>query len=293
MDVSTIGKIVSAILSKLTGYGYNSIQDRPVPIGVSNRHLHLSRADIDRLFGPGYQLTPMKDLSQTGQYAAKETVMVAGPKGAYEAVRILGPERRQSQVEIMRSDCYKLGLQAPLRESGKVAGSGGVTLVGPKGSVCLKEGLIVARRHVHMPPADAAHYGLQDGEIVALRCGGERGMVLENVIVRVDPSFVLEAHLDMDEANCADLKNGDPAFIIRGAFQDTPVRTVQPAAPAAGEAPKAEPAAPRRTAVTLVTEDIVKAAARTGESIYAAKGAVITPLAKDAIRELGVEIERE
>ena len=118
-------------------------------------------------------------------------------------------------------------------------------------------------------------------------------MVLENVIVRVDPSFVLEAHLDMDEANCADLKNGDPAFIIRGAFQDTPVRTVQPAAPAAGEAPKAEPAAPRRTAVTLVTEDIVKAAARTGESIYAAKGAVITPLAKDAIRELGVEIERE
>ena len=293
MDVSTIGKIVSIILSKLTGYGYNSIQDRPVPIGVSNRHLHLSRADIDALFGSGYQLTPVKDLSQTGQFAAKETVMVAGPKGSFDSVRILGPERAHTQVEVMRSDCYRLGLQAPVRESGKAAGSGGVTLVGPRGSVCLKEGLIVARRHVHMPPAAAAHYGLQDGDVVALRCGGERGIVLENVIVRVDPSFVLEAHLDMDEANCADLKNGDPAFIIRNAFQNTPVRTVQPSAPAASEVLQAEPAAPRRTAVTLVTEDIVKAAARNGESIYAAKGAVITPLAQDAIRELGVEIERE
>ena len=100
--------------------------------------------------------------------------MVAGPKGSFDSVRILGPERAHTQVEVMRSDCYRLGLQAPGRESGKAAGSGGVTLVGPRGSVCLKEGLIVARRHVHMPPADAAHYGLQDGDVVALRCGGER-----------------------------------------------------------------------------------------------------------------------
>lgn len=296
MDTSIIGKIVTAVLSKLTGYAYNSIQDRPVPVGISNRHLHLSRADLDTLFGAGYQLTPIKDLSQKGQYAAKETVMVAGPKGAFESVRVLGPERSRTQVEIMRSDCYKLGLTAPVRESGRLAGSGSVTLIGPKGTVTLGEGLIVAKRHIHMAPEDAQQYGVQDGEVVSLRCGEERGVVLENVVVRVNPSFVLEAHLDMDEANCADLKNGAPCYIVKSALQDKPVRVSQPAAapqPVASAPAPAAPAVPRRIPVTLVTEDVVRSAAKKGESVYAAKSAVITPLALDALHELGVELERE
>lgn len=172
-----------------------------VPVGISNRHIHLSQADLDQLFGAGYQLTPMKDLSQPGQFACKETVTICGPKGAIEKVRVLGPVRKETQIEIVAGDCFKLGVKAPAKLSGDLAGTPGITVVGPKGSVQTSQGLIVAQRHIHMAPADAQAYGVQDGQIVKIRVGGLRGGIYDNVAIRVTTSSKLECHLDTEEAN--------------------------------------------------------------------------------------------
>lgn len=172
-----------------------------VPVGISNRHIHLSQADLDQLFGAGYQLTPMKELSQPGQFACKETVTICGPKGAIEKVRVLGPVRKETQIEIVAGDCFKLGVKAPAKLSGDLAGTPGITVVGPKGSVQTAQGLIVAQRHIHMAPADAQDYGVQDGQIVKIRVGGLRGGIYDNVAIRVTTSSKLECHLDTEEAN--------------------------------------------------------------------------------------------
>lgn len=172
-----------------------------VPVGISNRHIHLSQADLDQLFGAGYQLTPMKELSQPGQFACKETVTICGPKGAIEKVRVLGPVRKETQIEIAAGDCFKLGVKAPAKLSGDLAGTPGITVVGPKGSVQTAQGLIVAQRHIHMAPADAQAYGVQDGQIVKIRVGGLRGGIYDNVAIRVTTSSKLECHLDTEEAN--------------------------------------------------------------------------------------------
>ena len=172
-----------------------------VPVGISNRHIHLSQADLDQLFGAGYQLTTMKELSQPGQFACKETVTICGPKGAIEKVRVLGPVRKETQIEIVAGDCFKLGVKAPAKLSGDLAGTPGITVVGPKGSVQTAQGLIVAQRHIHMAPADAQAYGVQDGQIVKIRVGGLRGGLYDNVAIRVTTSSKLECHLDTEEAN--------------------------------------------------------------------------------------------
>lgn len=172
-----------------------------VPVGISNRHIHLSQANLDQLFGAGYQLTPMKELSQPGQFACKETVTICGPKGAIEKVRVLGPVRKETQIEIVAGDCFKLGVKAPAKLSGDLAGTPGITVVGPKGSVQTAQGLIVAQRHIHMAPADAQAYGVQDGQIVKIRVSGLRGGIYDNVAIRVTTSSKLECHLDTEEAN--------------------------------------------------------------------------------------------
>ena len=167
-----------------------------IPVGVSNRHLHLSQADQDVLFGAGYQMTPIKDLSQPGQFACKEMVTICGPKGAIEKVRVLGPVRNKTQVEILTGDGFKLGVSAPARQSGDLEGTPGITIVGPKGSVQIKEGLIVAQRHIHMTLEDAAAYGVHDGQIVDIEIEGPRGGTYANVIVRANNTSALECHLD-------------------------------------------------------------------------------------------------
>lgn len=172
-----------------------------VPVGISNRHIHLSQADLDQLFGAGYQLTPMKELSQPGQFACKETVTICGPKGAIEKVRVLGPVRKETQIEIVAGDCFKLGVKAPAKLSGDLAGTPGITVVGPRGSVQTAQGLVVAQRHIHMAPADAQAYGVQDGQIVKIRVSGLRGGIYDNVAIRVTTSSKLECHLDTEEAN--------------------------------------------------------------------------------------------
>ncbi|HHV79500.1 MAG TPA: phosphate propanoyltransferase [Firmicutes bacterium] len=181
-----------------------------VPVGVSNRHVHLSSPHLEALFGTGYQLRKRKDLSQPGQFACEEVLLVAGPKGAIEGVRVLGPVRKQTQVELSLTDCFKLGIPPVIRESGDLAGSPGVVLVGPRGSVVLDEGAIVARRHVHMLPAQAQEHGLKDGQNVCIVVSnGTRRLVFSDVILRVRDDFALEFHVDTDEANASGLKNGD------------------------------------------------------------------------------------
>lgn len=187
-----------------------------VPIGVSNKHIHLSREDMDVLFGEGSELTPIKDLGQPGQYACAETLTVKGPKGEFARVRVLGPLRKESQVEISKTDARTLGVKAPIRESGVLDGTPGVELIGPKGSVMLEKGAIVALRHIHMTPEIAKEWGLKDKDIVDVKVnGGERAGILSNVLIRVSDKFALEMHVDTDEANACCLDNNDTVTIMK------------------------------------------------------------------------------
>lgn len=188
---------------------------KPITVGVSNRHLHLSQADLATLFGPDHQLTVMKDLSQPGQYAAEETVTLIGPKGSIEKVRVLGPVRKQTQVEVSLTDAFKLGIKAPVRESGDLTGSAPLIVEGPQGRIELDEGAILAWRHIHMHTSDAAEYGLKDKDMVNVRIGGDRGIIFEQVIVRVRDDYAMEMHIDTDEANAAMLKNGQVVELLK------------------------------------------------------------------------------
>ena len=185
-----------------------------VPVGISARHIHLTQEHVEKLFGPGYQLTKMKEL-MGGQYACKEQVTIVGLKlRAIENVRVLGPVRSASQVEISATDARTLGIKAPTRQSGETAGSSPIALVGPKGAIYLEEGCIVAARHIHMCPEDAAAAGLKDNDFVTVRMGNERGALLDNVKVRVHETFTTEMHIDTDEANACQVKQDELAAII-------------------------------------------------------------------------------
>nr|WP_228288219.1 phosphate propanoyltransferase [Thermosipho ferrireducens] len=183
--------------------------------GVSNRHVHLSREDVETLFGKDYKLTPIKDLGQPGQFACQETVVIVGPKGAIEKVRVLGPERKETQVEISLTDAFKLGVMPPVRDSGDLEGTPGIVIVGPKGSVIKEKGVIIAKRHIHMHPDDAKNYGVEDKQIVkvVVEKAGRR-LVFDDVLVRVSKKYALEFHVDTDEANAALLKTGDLVYIL-------------------------------------------------------------------------------
>jgi putative phosphotransacetylase len=191
-------------------------ETKTITVGISARHVHVTRETLDVLFGEGYELTVKKELSQPGQFASNELVDLVTEKTSFEKVRILGPIRKGDQVEVSLTDAMKLGLKTtPVRDSGNIAGSPGITLVGPKGRVELKEGVIAAQRHIHMTPADAAHFGVKDKDIVKIRCGGQRGLLFDNVLIRVSENFALDMHVDTDEANAAGLKNGAPVELIK------------------------------------------------------------------------------
>lgn len=185
-----------------------------VPVGVSARHVHLTREHVEALFGDGYQLTKKKEL-MGGQFASNETVTIVGLKlRAIENVRVLGPVRSKSQVEISATDALRLGVKAPVRESGCTQGSAPIAVVGPKGVIYLQEGCIVAKRHIHMAPKDAAAAGVHDGDIVSVRADNERATVFNHVQIRVDEHFTLEMHIDTDEANAAKIATGDCVRMI-------------------------------------------------------------------------------
>ena len=187
-----------------------------IPIGVSNRHIHLSRADVETLFGKGYELTPLKELSQPGQYACKETLTIIGPSlRPIENVRVLGPERGASQVEISKTDSYTLKVKPPVRESGKIAGSAPITIIGPKGVVTLSEGCIIANRHIHMSLDDGARFGVKDNDYVTVDVEGTRRTRWFDVQVRVHKDFRLEMHVDTDDANAVGIGNGCKVKIVK------------------------------------------------------------------------------
>ena len=190
--------------------------DGTVPVGVSNRHIHLSKGDLEALFGPGYELTPLKELSQPGQYACKETLTIIGPSlRPIENVRVLGPVRSASQVEISKTDSYTLKVKPPVRESGKIAGSSPITIVGPKGVVTLKEGCIIANRHIHMSLEDGVRFGVKDGDYVTVDVEGTRRTRWYDVQVRVHKDFRLEMHVDTDDANAVGIGNGCRVKIVK------------------------------------------------------------------------------
>ncbi len=210
-DIELITKVVTQMLGSTTVSNSNSLT---VPVGVSNRHVHLTQKDVDILFGEGYQLTKKKDL-MGGQFASAECVTIVGLKlRAIENVRILGPVRKASQVEISQTDARKLGITVPIRQSGDTAGSAAIAIVGPKGAIYLKEGCIIAARHIHMSPDDAKNFGVADGDMVSVIADNERATRFENVKIRVDKTFTLEMHIDTDEANAAGISQDDKVRVI-------------------------------------------------------------------------------
>lgn len=237
-----------------------------IPIGVSNRHFHISQADLETLFGAGYQLTRLRDISQKGQFAANETLTVVGPKGRIEKIRIVGPTRGKTQLEICRSDAVLLGIDPPVRYSGDLTGSASVHLIGPNGELHLKEGVIIAQRHIHTSPADAKNFGVKDRDRVIVAPvakmpspnSEDRTVIFDNVLIRVHESFVLDFHIDLDEANAAGLKTGDKVRIL--GFSNC----------AAAEPP-----------AKLITENDVRRAILEKRRIKIPVGAKITPAAAE------------
>ena len=183
-----------------------------VPLEASGRHVHVTKEQVQTLFGHG--LTPERPLSQPGQYLAKERLTVIGPKGEFQNVAVLGPERKEAQVEVSLTDARSLGLTVPVRPSGDVSGSSGCSLVGQKGAVTLERGVIAAQRHIHMTPEDAKHFHVNDGQVVSLKTFTDRPLVFEDVLVRVSPDFATNVHLDYDEANACGFKPGDLGRIL-------------------------------------------------------------------------------
>lgn len=213
-DEKIVAEIVSRVMAQCSN-GSTSNNDT-VPVGVSNRHIHLSKADLETLFGAGYELTPIKDLSQPGQFACKEQLTIIGPSlRPIEGVRVLGPVRKESQVEISRTDSFTLKVKPPVRESGDIKGSAPITIVGPKGIVTLKEGCIIANRHIHMSDEEGKAFGLNDGDYVTVEVDGERRTTFHDVQVRVNKAFRLEMHIDTDDANAAGIGNGFKVKIIK------------------------------------------------------------------------------
>ncbi len=218
-DPQMIRQVVEKVISEMKG-GESASADPDVargrvPIGISARHVHLSKEDAERLFGKGHQLTPYRDLLQKGEFAAQETLALVGPRmRSIENVRILGPVRGNTQVEIALTDAVHLGLRPPVRPSGNHEGTPGILIVGPAGFVALEKGVIRANRHIHLSCADALALGLKDDDRVLVKVEGDRPLIYYDVQIRVKESFIAQMHLDTDDANAAGVRDGDRVKII-------------------------------------------------------------------------------
>ena len=288
-DQELRGRIQRLVLTELARLGRAY-----APVMSSNRHCHLSREDTERLFGPGYQLTKLRDLVQPGQFACNEKVTLETPKGSV-SLRVVGPVRKETQVELSLTDCAKLGLKPPVRMSGRLENTpGGILRQGDR-SVQLAKGVIVAARHIHMSAEEAAAFGVRDGDTVSLQVEGSRALTLENVIVRSGDGHVLEVHIDKDEANACGLEDGTLCRVI------VPGRRGEPALPARPADPSgpAEPARQTMLDLTgerrrLITEEDVRSAERRGiRLIRYGRDAIVTPLARDTASEKHIELAAE
>jgi putative phosphotransacetylase len=286
MNEHAIQKIVEEVVQQLYK---KHLKSSNIPIAVSARHCHLSQGDLEVLFGKGYQLTKKADLSQPGQFAANETVTIIGPRGSIEKVRILGPARSLTQVEVSKTDSIRLGLNTPIRESGNIEGSAPITLVGPLGSIFKNEGLIIAQAHIHMSPNDAQVYGVQNGEYVQIKTGNERPVSFDKVLIRVSQRYKLEMHIDTDEANAGLITSGQTGCLVKyegirgGKVDDWDKYTQEPPLP--------DTITNQDRAVfenKLLSEREVRNWKDNTIVIY--KHSIVTPLARDTARELGKTI---
>ncbi|MCM0623370.1 phosphate propanoyltransferase [Lysinibacillus capsici] len=280
MQENLVQKIVEEVLQQVLKNQSSPPHDGKIPIGVSARHVHLAQAEVEQLFGENYQLTPKFELSQPGQFAAEETVVIAGPKGSIERVRILGPARSLSQVEVSWTDAMKLGLKPPLRISGDIQGSSPVTLIGPKGSVVLNEGLIIAQAHIHMSPADSARFQVVDGQSVQIKVEGIRPIILSNVVIRVSERYRLEMHIDTDEANAGLIQQGTLAEIVHHQVSE-PMITVKEQSPVVQKLE--QPSVYHYDKKLLSQIEVLDIDA---QEIVVPKKTIVTALAYDKLREL-------
>lgn len=278
MQENLVQQIVEEVLQQVLKSQPSLQHDGKIPIGVSARHVHLAQAEVELLFGENYQLTPKFELSQPGQFAAEETVLIAGPKGSIERVRILGPARALSQVEISWTDAMKIGVKPPLRTSGDIKGSSPITLIGPKGSVSLAEGLIIAQAHIHMSPEDSSRLQVADGQSVQVKVEGIRPIILSNVIIRVSERYRLEMHIDTDEANAGLIQQGAKAEIVNASA----IESLQPIERQA--VVKTEEKSIFHFDKKLLSQGEVLAI--DAQEIIVSKKTIVTALAYDKIREL-------
>lgn len=273
-------KIIQQVVSSVINQMSEVEGKHQVPIAVSARHCHVSSGVLMQLFGK-QELTYKSALSQPNQFAAQETVVVVGPRGSIERVRVLGPTRSVTQVEVAKTDAIKLGCDPPLRESGNIQGSSPITLVGPKGSVFLEEGLIIAKNHIHMSDKEAEHFQVRDREHVKVVAKSERSITFEDVLIRVSSNYRLEMHIDTDEANAGLIETGDKGLLIKKS--DTLRRHDS-------TFPERQPSV-KYFHDPLLTErelDVISESV-----IVVEKGTIITPLAKDRAKQLGKTIKRE
>lgn len=212
----TISLITELVLKEIIAQGIEIQRERNlVPVSISARHIHLKREHLEILFGVGHTLTKVKDISQPGQFASEEKVILVGPRGKIENVRVLGPLRKETQVEISTADARNLGVKAEVRESGNHDGTPGLTIIGPRGVIDIPKGCIVAERHIHMTSEDTVSFGVRDGQKVCVKVNSVRGGILDNVFIRVREDFALDMHIDVDDSNAFFIKNGDMLEILK------------------------------------------------------------------------------
>lgn len=197
--------LAKQLLSGLDQSNEIAMNDSKIPVGISNRHIHLCKQDMEILFGNNFELERQKYLKQPGQFASKQTVTIVGPKTSIHNVRVLGPTRSESQLEISKTDSFQLGIRPPVNESGDLTNAASIFVVGPKGSLYLENGVIIAKRHIHMSPRDAERYHVKNGDLVQIKTSGDREVIFCNTLIRVREDFLLECHLDTDEANAAEI----------------------------------------------------------------------------------------
>lgn len=213
-DKQIVEYITKKVMTALKDISYED--EKTVKAAISARHIHLTREHIDILFGKGYKLTWFKDLSQIGQFAANEKVTLVGKNGrTLEGIRILGPERKETQIELAKSDARVLSLNPPVRSSGDLDGTPGITVVGPEGSITIDKGCIIADRHIHFTPEDAKYFSVKDNEKLSVKISGEKGGIMYNVTAKVREDFYLEMHVDTDDANAFMINNGDKIEILK------------------------------------------------------------------------------
>lgn len=281
MEPLIIQSIVEKVLEQMN---FGNLNPYEIPIAVSARHVHLSKKDLAILFGEAYTLHKRKDLSQPNQFAAEETVTIAGTKEAIYNVRILGPLRNQSQVEISRTDAIKLGVRPPIRQSGNLTDTSPITLIGPKGSLYLHEGLIIAQAHIHMHPTDAERFDVQDGQFVRVNLRTERPITFEKVLIRVSPSYRLEMHIDTDEANAGMVQSGQFGTLNKDPNRDKDIENII-----------VNSQDPQKIEETTVHEGKVlskmNVESSSNSTILIKKSTIVTELAKETARELRKNIK--